>query len=131
MKNHTEAKGLRWCASPAHSALLQNCLEKGADMFAGGSKYASGSVSLTGIGTLIDSLLAIKWVVFEQKLMPLAAFITIVKDNFCGNEALRQQIITHAPKYTRCAAANTFAARLLPRCRRSRQRAEKHPRRKL
>ncbi len=113
MKNHTEAKGLRWCASPAHSALLQNCLEKGADMFAGGSKYASGSVSLTGIGTLIDSLLAIKWVVFEQKLMPLAAFITIVKDNFCGNEALRQQIITHAPKYTCCAAANVFAARLL------------------
>lgn len=80
-------------------------------MFAGGTKYASGSVSLAGTGTLIDSLLAINWVVFEQKLMPLEDFIAIVKDNFRENETLRQLIITKAPKYTRCSAANAFAAR--------------------
>ncbi len=113
MKNISEAKGLYWCASPAHSALIKSCVEKGTDMFLGGTKYSSGSVSLAGTATLIDSLLAIKWVVFDQKLMPFDSFISIVKNNFANNQALRKRIIQDAPKFTRDEQANLFAARFL------------------
>ena len=112
MKNISEAKGAAWCASPAHSALLGDCIEKGLDMYSGGTKYSSGSVSLVGIGTLIDSLLALKWVVFDKKLMAFDDFTEIVKNNFKGNEQLRRQIINEAPKYMRDTETNDFAARV-------------------
>ena len=112
MKNISEAKGLAWCASPAHSALLGDCIEKGIDMYVGGTKYSYGSVSLVGIGTLIDSLLAIKWVVFDEKLMSFDDFVEIVKNNFKGNDPLRRKIMSEAPKFMRDAEANEFAARV-------------------
>lgn len=111
MKNISEARSLDWCASPAHSALLQNCIEKGVDMYAGGTKYAYGSISLAGAATLIDSLLAIKWVIFDKKLLSLESFVAAVKNNFEGYESLRKQIISSAPKYARDSEANLFAGR--------------------
>lgn len=112
MKNASEARGLYWCVSPAHSALIKDCIKNGKDMFLGGARYSSGSVSLAGIATLTDSLLAIKWVVFDQGLMPFEEFIKIVKNNFANNEELRKRIIAEAPKFARDEAANRFAARL-------------------
>ena len=112
MKNISEAKSLAWCASPAHSALLDNCIEKGIDMYNGGTKYSYGSVSLAGIGTFIDSLLAIKWAVFDKKLMAFDDFIEIVKNNFKGNDQLRRKIVSEAPKYMRDSETSEFAARV-------------------
>lgn len=100
MKNRSEARGLDWNASPLHSALLGGCIESGRDMFAGGSKYAYGSISLTGVGTLIDSLLAIKMVVFEEGRFSLSEFMDIALGDFENEEALRRYIVKKAPKYS-------------------------------
>ena len=52
-----------------------------------------------GLATFIDSLLAIKILVFDQKRFILSRFLKIVLNNFNGNEALRQEIINKLPKY--------------------------------
>jgi len=111
MKNISEKKGADWCLSPAHSALLGDCIKNGKDMYSGGTRYSSGSVSLAGIATLLDSLLAIRWAVFDEGLISLSELAEAVKNNFKGRSELRDAIIRHAPKLGRDKEASAFARR--------------------
>jgi formate C-acetyltransferase len=68
-------------------------------MMAGGARYNFGSVSLAGIGTLIDSLFAVRELVFERKQVPFAQLRDILAADFSGEEALRQHIVNRIPKF--------------------------------
>ncbi|HOT35620.1 MAG TPA: pyruvate formate lyase family protein [Candidatus Latescibacteria bacterium] len=98
-RNRTEAEGTRYNPCPLHSATISDCIERARDMMAGGARYSFGSVSLAGISTLIDSLYAVKMVVFEQKRLSLARFRDILAADFEGEEAFRQYIINRIPKF--------------------------------
>ena len=98
-RNRTEAEGARYNPCPLHSATISDCIERARDMMAGGARYSFGSVSLAGIGTLIDSLYAVKVVVFDQERVSVTRFREILAADFEGEEAFRQYIVNRIPKF--------------------------------
>ena len=85
--------------SPLLSSTIEGCLESGQDITRGGAFYNHGSVSARGVATVANSLAAIRWAVFEEKLVTLETLVEHLRKNFEGAELLRQQLIHKAPKY--------------------------------
>jgi len=52
-----------------------------------------------GVATGIDSLLAIRELVYRRKTVTLAKLVSILKDNFRGHEPLRQYLLHQTPSY--------------------------------
>jgi formate C-acetyltransferase len=52
-----------------------------------------------GLGTLTDSLVAIKKVVFDDKRITLDDLMEAMRKNFKGHERLRQLLLNRVPKY--------------------------------
>ncbi|MBC8236427.1 hypothetical protein H8E77_43325 [bacterium] len=115
-RNLSEKEGWRFSPCPLHSATISDCIENAKDMMAGGARYSFGSVSLTGVGTLVDSLFAIREMVYEQKQndtelsemkvsaiqskqVSLTRFKEILATNFEGEEAFRQYLIHRVAKF--------------------------------
>lgn len=87
-------------SSPFFSATFDHCIEKRSDVYAGnGAKYHNSSINLVGLATAVDSLLAIRKAVLEDRIFTLAEFSLILQSNWQGNEALRQRILKKYPKY--------------------------------
>ena len=87
-------------ASPLGSSLHQLCMEQQKDIH---TPKIEGGIDLgyfefIGYGTVIDSLAAIKKVVFEDKLLTLEQVKTAMEHNFEGYEAERQ-LLQNAPAY--------------------------------
>jgi len=98
-RNRTEAEGWRYNPCPVHSSTIDDCIEKGLDMMEGGARYSYGSVSLTGIGTLIDSLFAIRESVYNRNVISLKELQEMLKQNFEGDEAFRLFLANRIPKF--------------------------------
>jgi len=114
LKNEQERK---WCSFdplPLYSSSLIGCLEKGLDLTEGGAKYNSTALSLVGTATLIDSLYALKAVIFDEKAVSYDRFREILAANFDGEEILRQHIREQLPKHgTGSAELDAFSSAVL------------------
>ena len=91
----------RFIASPLCSLLHDLCLRECKDMHSGpirGALYL-GFIDTLGFGTAIDSLAAIRKLVFEQQAISMAELIQALRANFEGHEPLRQMLLHRAPKY--------------------------------
>lgn len=85
-------------AQPLLSATIEGCIESATDMYDGGAKYNHASLGMQGLGTQADSLAAIKWAVFDKKLLTMEELVNHLRNNFAGAEEIRQQLL-NAPKY--------------------------------
>jgi formate C-acetyltransferase len=85
--------------TPYLSVLVDGCAEKGLDITQGGAKYNFITVEGVGLGTAIDSLLAVKKLVYEDKKVTLEEIIEAIKVNYEGKEPLRLLLRNKAPKY--------------------------------
>lgn len=85
--------------TPLLSSFIENCIEAGKDVSAGGAVYNFSGVQGIGIGNLSDSLYVIKKLIFEDKEMTLRELVNILNNNFKDNEVLRQRLINKYPKY--------------------------------
>lgn len=87
-------------ATPLGSALHDLCMETCKDLHTpvieGGIDL--GYFELMGYGTVVDSLAAIKKLVFEEKKLTMAELVQAMKSNFEGYEAIREMLM-NAPKY--------------------------------
>ncbi len=90
---------MRWARLPLLSCFIDDCIEKGKDYNAGGARYTFTEPQGVGMPTVVDSLLVIRKLIFEQKRMPLVEFRKILQKDFKEKEVLRQEIINHFPKY--------------------------------
>lgn len=81
------------------SALLDNCIPQGRDIANGGAKYSLYTFLLTGFANCIDSLVAIKKFVYDEKTISMADLIAALKSDFKNQEPLRQMLIHRAPKF--------------------------------
>lgn len=90
---------------PLLSAFLDGPIEKGKDMTQMGARFILGGIIAEGISHLIDSLVAIKKVVFEERYCTLEDVAKAIDDNFVGHEKLRYKLAA-CPKY----GANQYAA---------------------
>jgi formate C-acetyltransferase len=84
---------------PVISAVMDGCMESGKDVSWGGAKYNSTGFAGVGIGTLVDSLAVIKYMVFDKKLIGAKEFLEAVNNNWEGQEELRQNIHKIVPRY--------------------------------
>ena len=84
---------------PTFTVLLEGALEKGKDATAGGAKVNVGpTMNRCGFGTMVDSVAAIKKVVFEDRAATLEEVCAACMQNFVGYEDLRTKLQA-APKY--------------------------------
>ncbi len=82
-----------------HSCLVDNCIASGKPVGAGGAVYNHTLPNVLGFANTVDSLCAIRELVFDKKEISLEAYRDAVKANFVGYEALRQKIINKLPHY--------------------------------
>lgn len=86
--------------SPFLSSTYPSSLEKGADLYCSYSaKYNNSSVNAIGLATAVDSLAAIRQLVFTERKFTLEEFADILKSNWENHEILRLRIKNSYPKY--------------------------------
>jgi len=85
--------------APFLSALVDGCLESGRDYNAGGAVYHNRYVQMVGIGTITDSLSAIRRAVFEERRLPLAELVATTDRDFAGAETLRLRLANRVPRW--------------------------------
>ncbi len=98
-ENRTQLERRLSGGDPYVSCFVDNCLERGRDIDNGGALYNWIMPSFVGMSNLADSLMSIKKLVYENKTMTLSEFYAILKQNFEGNEILRQTILNKIDKY--------------------------------
>ena len=74
---------------PIFSSTLDNCLENRRDYSLNGAKYRDDYYYFFGFPNIIDSLLAIKTLVFDNKVYSLDEFLNAVRSNWEGYENMR------------------------------------------
>ncbi len=84
---------------PIVSATMDGCMESGKDVMYGGAKYNSTGFAGVGIGTATDSLVAIKYMVFDEKLCTARELYDAILADWEGYEPLRQLIMKEIPHY--------------------------------
>lgn len=92
------ARGERACF-PLASCLIKDCLERGQDFDRGGARYNWVENSFVGLANLVDSLLAVKALVYDSRELTLAEFQGVLEHDFSGREALRQRLQNAMPHY--------------------------------
>jgi formate C-acetyltransferase len=89
----------RMLPSPFLSAVIDDCIERGVDVTAGGAHYNLSGIQAIQVANIADSLAAIKKLVFEEKRVNADTLLSALKSNFDGHEPLRQQLLNKVPKY--------------------------------
>lgn len=77
---------------PYLSLLVNDCIDKGQDISAGGARYNYTGPQCVGLGTVADALSTIKQLVFDEKKITGAELMKALQDNWEGHEALRAYI---------------------------------------
>ncbi len=85
--------------SPFLSLVVDDCLERGLDVTAGGARYNFSGVQGVQIANVADSLAAVKQAVFDEHWLPAGDLLAALRANFASAEVLRQRLINRAPKY--------------------------------
>lgn len=74
---------------PLLSAMYDKSAESGIDVFEGGAEYNNSSYYVGFIASLVDSVCAVRRLVFEDKLITFSELCDILKNNWENNEKLR------------------------------------------
>jgi formate C-acetyltransferase len=84
------------------SLLVDDCITKGTDIHVGPPKYGFITIEGVGFATMVDSLLAIKQYVFDEKTYTFAQIKDALVHNFEGKkeyEIMQARLINKAQKY--------------------------------
>ena len=79
------------------SLYIDDCIEKGKDYYSGGARYNTTYIQCTGLGTITDSLAALKKHVFEDHRYTMDEVLEACAHNWDGQEKMRQYIRNHTP----------------------------------
>lgn len=85
--------------TPYLSCLVGGCAEKGLDVTEGGAAISFTTMEAVTYASTVDSLLAVKYLVFDEKICTMAELIGALKDNWIGHEILQIRAKNKAPKY--------------------------------
>ncbi len=85
--------------APFLSVLTDDCISRGWDYNAGGARYNNTFIQAVGIGSLTDSLSALKEMVFDTHGIPLPELVSALDTNFAEREIMRQRMVNKTHKY--------------------------------
>ena len=97
----SESIRAKYAPTPYVSCLVKGCAQKGLDINEGGAELGYVTIEAVTYATTVDSLLAVKYLVYDQKVCTLAELIQVLKDNWVGHEVLQARALHKAPKYGR------------------------------
>lgn len=99
--------------TPYVSVLMDGCMQSGKDITAGGAEFNFMTVEGISFATAVDSLAAVKTLVFDEQRLSMDQILDAVRDNFEGHERTRIMLMNRAPKYgTDNDEADALAARV-------------------
>jgi formate C-acetyltransferase len=97
----SEAIRAQFCPTPYLSCLVRGCAERGLDITHGGAELNFTTIEAVTFATAVDSLLAIKYLVFDEKKATMAELIGALEANWDGHGTLQAWAKYRAPKYGR------------------------------
>jgi formate C-acetyltransferase len=97
----SEAIRAEFCPTPYLSCLVRGCAEQGLDVTQGGAELSFTTIEGVTFATTVDSLLAIQYLVFDEKQASMAELIRALEDNWEGHQTLQARAKYRAPKYGR------------------------------
>lgn len=97
----SEAIRAKFNPTPYLSILVKGCAEQGLDVTQGGAELSYTTMQGVTFATTVDSLLAVKYLVYDKKECSLEELVKALKDNWEGHEILQSKALHRAPKYGR------------------------------
>ncbi len=85
--------------TPFLSLIIDDCVANGTDYICGGARYNTSYIQGVGMGTVTDSLTAIRQHVFEEKDCSMTELLSALGNNFNGQEDLHYRLVYKTPKY--------------------------------
>lgn len=97
--NIIESIYANYMPAPFLSLVIDDCIVNGKDYNNGGARYNTNYIQGVGLGTITDSLTAIKYHVFDTEQISLKDLLEALKNNFKNYNALRYKLIYETPKW--------------------------------
>lgn len=97
VSNYIDRMFAKYAPAPFLSVVIDDCISKGRDYYDGGPRYNTNYIQCCGLGTVTDSLAAIKKHVLEEGRFTMDTLLNAVAANFEGEEILRQTIMNRTP----------------------------------
>jgi len=89
----------QYLPTPFLSILIDDCIQNGRDYNDGGARYNTSYIQGVGIGSVTDSLAALKYHIYDRRTTALKTFIGMLETDFEDNEDFRRTLIEATPKY--------------------------------
>ena len=99
--DYTETIRAKYNPTPYLSLLVNGCAEKAKDITQGGAQLGFVTVEGVTFATTVDSLLAVRYLVYDKKICTLETLVNALKADWKGYEKLQAMAINRAPKYGR------------------------------
>ena len=99
VNNYIERMYAKYSPAPFLSVVIHDCIEKGKDYYDGGPRYNTNYIQCCGIGTVTDSLSAIKTHVFDNNTVSMEKLLGALQTNFLNAEPLRLKLWNKTPFY--------------------------------
>jgi len=97
VSNYIDRMFAKYAPAPFLSVVIADCILKGKDYYDGGPRYNTSYIQCCGLGTVTDSLSALKRHVFENRYVTLDRLLAAISKNFAGDEVLRQVLMNRTP----------------------------------
>jgi pyruvate formate-lyase/glycerol dehydratase family glycyl radical enzyme len=99
VNNYIERMYASYAPAPFLSVVIRDCIAKGRDYYDAGPRYNTNYIQCCGIGTISDSLSAIKKHVFDEVEISMEQLLPALRNNFKDQEALRLRLVNKTPFY--------------------------------
>jgi formate C-acetyltransferase len=85
--------------TPILSSMFEGPMEVAKDLTEGGARYNTSGVACIGLTDIVDSLMTIKKLVYDEKKVDFKTLHKAINDNFEGYEKLHAMIQNKVPKF--------------------------------
>lgn len=89
----------KYMPCPMLSVVIDDCIKKGRNYNNGGARYNTRYIQGVGIGTLTDSLSALKYHVYDYKNLAMDKMLGLLAKDFEGSDKERAMLQNETPKY--------------------------------
>ena len=97
----SESLRARFFPTPYLSCMVKGCAEKARDITQGGAELSFTTLEAVTYATTVDSLLAIKYLVFDKKACTMDELVAALRNNWEGYPILQAMAKNKTPKYGR------------------------------
>ncbi len=84
---------------PFLSLLTEDCIANGLDYNSGGARYNTGYIQGVGLGSVTDSLTALRFHVFGNKTFSMEKLLEALNADFKGYDDMQRSLVFNTPKY--------------------------------